>query len=386
MKLKGIRSIALLVAAVILVIGSVAGIAAAGGEERDEEFRWDACYWWETPPLTAYERQQMKDIMVHIFNHYFGMDISRKSPKELVELGYAIGHQNQQKALRLFWSYAEERGFELPLGILDVPAEPRQEFIPRPDAYYWWEFIDPERWCDEWLTRMKKEFPDIDIMRLTPEEMDDLLNPPAPPLRLIPIEEKKQCPGVHAVFGRARTYTSEAEIREWLDRLFEVIGGDPPLCGQLRCAFFVRTLAVSGSGYVTVDLDADRATREEVVRLAPKIYAVITQRAEELGIEDVPVAFRHTRLVRLPYNCRSGEPVRMEKIIPPLPAACFMRFKRQGLDFEIIQQLLMADRVEIAPATMEPLVPEEVPLPTPRVSSSSAAPKPPAHQEKDRRP
>ena len=394
MKLKGIRTIALLLAAAILVIGSVAGMAAAGAAERsghqsfgevfsgDEGWRYDACYWWQAPPLTPDEREQMKNIMVHIFNHYFGIDISRKSPIELVELGYAIGHEKQQKALRLFWSYAEQRGFELPPGTLDVPAVPRDEFVAPPDAYYWWEFIDPERWCDEWIARMKEEFPDIDIMRLTPEEVDDLLNPPAPPLRLVPVEEKRQRPGVIAAYGRVPTYSDEAEIRDWLDRLFEVISSDPPLFRQLRYSFFVRSLGVFYTGYIRVDLDADQVTREDVVTLAPKIYAVIAERAQEFGIEDVPVSFHLTRMFRLLYDPKEGEPIAVEEVIPPLPAACFIRLKRQGLDFETIRQLLIDDTVDTARATMEPLVPEEVPLPTPWVSSSSAAPEPPAQQKK----
>ncbi|MCL0095878.1 hypothetical protein M1O52_05110 [Dehalococcoidia bacterium] len=61
MKLKGIEGIALLAAAILLVIGSVAGLAvAAGGGDSggNEEFEWnwDACYWWEALPISPHHQ------------------------------------------------------------------------------------------------------------------------------------------------------------------------------------------------------------------------------------------------------------------------------------------------------------------------------------------
>ncbi|MCL0058490.1 S1 family peptidase [Dehalococcoidia bacterium] len=57
MKLKGIKTIALLLAAVILVIGSVAGLAVAAGGGAREEYTpaADAYYWWE---FVAPERRE----------------------------------------------------------------------------------------------------------------------------------------------------------------------------------------------------------------------------------------------------------------------------------------------------------------------------------------
>ncbi|MCL0058613.1 hypothetical protein M1O47_02905, partial [Dehalococcoidia bacterium] len=89
MKLKGIKTIALLAAAILLVIGSVAGIAAAGAGDSagDEEFEWnwDACYWWgwDGLELPLYQRKQVRDILVLILDTYFGIDISRMTSEEM---------------------------------------------------------------------------------------------------------------------------------------------------------------------------------------------------------------------------------------------------------------------------------------------------------------
>ncbi|MCL0056562.1 hypothetical protein M1N81_03270, partial [Dehalococcoidia bacterium] len=118
------------------------GIAAAGagdgGGDEEFEWNWDACYWWEALPISPHHQQQAREVGILIFDRYFGIDISAMSPQELEELWDMIGHQNQEKALALFTQYATAKGFEVP----GMPA-PREEFIPPPDATYWWEFIDP---------------------------------------------------------------------------------------------------------------------------------------------------------------------------------------------------------------------------------------------------
>ncbi|MCL0079297.1 S1 family peptidase [Dehalococcoidia bacterium] len=296
MKPKGIKTIALLLAAVILVIGSVAGMAAAdvGDSGGDEEFEWnwDACYWWEALPISPHHQQQAREVGILILDRYFGIYISAMSPQELEELWDMIGHQNQEKAERLFAHYAREKGFQIPG--MPAPRE-EEEFIPPPDATYWWEFVDPE-FRDEAIRRAKAEFPEVDVMTLTLEKYDHLINPPPPPLRLLTIQERKQYRGTITAFGTPRTYTAEAEIRDWFDRLLEAITFPPPFTAYLSYAYSVRSLGLCWTGFIRVDLCANKVTEEQLLALGPKIYAVIAESAERLGIGDVPVAFHRTVL------------------------------------------------------------------------------------------
>ncbi|MCL0063895.1 hypothetical protein M1N83_01620, partial [Dehalococcoidia bacterium] len=121
MKPKGIKTIALLLAAITLVVGSVAGMVAAGAGDSggDEQFRcgegWrmDARYWWEALPISPHHQQQAREVGILIFDRYFGTDISAMSFQELDELWDVIGHENQEKAERLFAQYATGKGFEI---------------------------------------------------------------------------------------------------------------------------------------------------------------------------------------------------------------------------------------------------------------------------------
>ncbi|MCL0076508.1 hypothetical protein M1O12_00490, partial [Dehalococcoidia bacterium] len=171
--------------------------------------------------------QQAREIGILIFDGYFGIDISAMSWQELDELWDVIGHENQEKAERLFAQYATEKGFEIP----GMPA-PRKEFIPPPDARYWWEFICPEL-RDDAIARAKMELPEmlrsywecadwkgvelpiprpeeLCVMTLTLEEYEQILAPPRFPLGRVGIEEwyERFFPGttIVAVFGRPRTY------------------------------------------------------------------------------------------------------------------------------------------------------------------------------------
>ncbi|MCL0039137.1 hypothetical protein M1N46_02740 [Dehalococcoidia bacterium] len=332
MKLKGIKGIALLVAVVLLLMGAMAAISAAGGEERHDEFRWDARYWWEALPLTAYERQHVREIMVLIFDRYFGTDITRMSPKEFEELGATMGPEKEKEALRLFGQYAEKRGFEVPVGI-PVPGE-------RPaEVTYWWELVDPEyraaaiaraerdipqrlrnrrQLAEEWGVEVCLPCPDeINVMTLTPEDYRLLLNPPPLPLRLWSIDEMRAVPDVVAVYGRARTYTTQADIQQWLDELrrlhhssMRIVWASSP---------HIITTGVDHRGYFSVGLNMDELTMKEAQALAPQIYVAISEKAERLGIQDVPVVFHLTKVRVLPGTVQSPEVVGTAGLPPAQP-------------------------------------------------------------------
>ncbi|MBT9159791.1 MAG: hypothetical protein DDT26_01056 [Dehalococcoidia bacterium] len=333
MRLKGIKGIDLLVAAALLLIALMGAIAAAGGEERRidvEDFNWDARYWWEAPPLTPYERQQVKEIMVLILDRYFGTDVSAMSPAEFEELGESLGPEREKEVLRLFERYAEKRGFEIPPGLFEMPVEvpAPDELIPPAGARYWWELVDPE-YRENAIAFAKKHIPEmlryywqlateegfevppgmprpeeVDVMRLTPEEYALILNPPLPPLRLLTIEgiieEMKGRPWFVAAYGRIPSYNTQTEIREWLDRLRELkdlIVPPPGTPWILPPA--TGFIAISSDGYLDVGLNRDKMDKlrinEEALALAFEIYALISERAETLGMQDVPVLFTLTR-------------------------------------------------------------------------------------------
>ncbi|MCL0034568.1 S1 family peptidase [Dehalococcoidia bacterium] len=309
MKLKGIRATALLLAAVILVISPVAGMAGGRGSDAPR-------YWWEEGDLTPHEREQAREIMVLIFDHYFAIDVSAMSPEEFEEVGLSIG---TEKILRLFTQYAEKRGFEIPGGIPDPRSLPVGEEYVHPvhltlaDVRYWWELVGPE--CREaTIAAVREMFPQVvDVMDMTPEEINLLLDPPPPPLRLLSLEERKEKrPTVDiAIYGRPRTYESQVEIREWLDRLRGVQEKLQPWAFSLESklegvragkllhpihGLVINSLGVCSTGYLRVGLNLDKLTREEALAFAAEIYPLIAESARAVGIQDVPVVFSLTKL------------------------------------------------------------------------------------------
>ncbi|MCL0063928.1 hypothetical protein M1N83_01800, partial [Dehalococcoidia bacterium] len=129
MKLKGIRTIALLLVAILLVIGSAAAMAAAGAEDRggDREWGMDDSYWWEVwwgeeAPLTPYQREQIGRITDLILDRYFGIEGSFvMSPGQFDKATSPLVGQ-EWEGLRLFGYYAQKRGFEVPAGVFDAPS------------------------------------------------------------------------------------------------------------------------------------------------------------------------------------------------------------------------------------------------------------------------
>ncbi|MBT9161166.1 MAG: hypothetical protein DDT26_02467 [Dehalococcoidia bacterium] len=307
MRLKGIKGIALLIAAVLLLVIPMAAIPAAAGEERHEEFRWDARYWWEALPLSPHYQQQVREIMVSVFDRYFETDISAMSPQKLEELWNAIDCESREKVLCLSAQYATTKGFQIP----GMPT-PREEFIPPAGATYWWEFVDPEL-REGAIVGAKEDIPEalrsvweltewkgvelpiprpenLDVMRLTPEEYNLILTPSFP-LGRIGVEEwiNRYFPGVDiiATFGRTRAYSNPAK---WFDRLREVTELTSPLFLPLmKSKSGIWTKGIDASGYISVWLDCRKLTRCEAVAIAPKIYAMIATKAEMVGVQDVPV-------------------------------------------------------------------------------------------------
>lgn len=299
-----LKSIALLVVAILLVLGSVAGIAAAGAEDKGSD------YWWEEPcclcSLTPYERQQMTEIMIRVFDRYFGIDISTMSPQEYLEVGLVLGSEGEEKLSRLVRQYAEKRGLDALRGIIpDPPLLRAEEEYKHPvhltpaDVTYWWELVSP-RCREATIAVIREEWPEIDvrdIMNMAPGEVTYLLNPPPPPLRLLSIEERKEKPAVVAIYGRARLYDSQDEIQEWLDKLSGVVEEFAPLafetCQAGKPVLLINRFGVCSTGYISVGLDGGRIKEiDEALTLAAEIYSVIAEKAEAVGIEHVPAVFR----------------------------------------------------------------------------------------------
>ncbi len=312
MKRKGIRTIVLLGVVALLLMALMAAIAAAGGGERGidvGDFNWDARYWWEVPPLTPYEREQVKEIMVFIFDRYFGIDVSTMSPEEFEDLGRSIGPGREKDVLLLFEYYTEKRGFQMPPGIFEMPVDISvlEEFMPPAEVSYWWELVDPEyreariaffqEIFEERFERYPEEFPfaEVNVRNMTPEEFERALSPPLPPLRLLTIEEiKREGPAIIAVYGRPRSYTAQTEIREWLDRLREVqelfiqqVFPETPAPTRL---FPINQIGIR-YGFLVVGLCKEELTINEALALASHIYALVSEKADRLGVQDVPVVF-----------------------------------------------------------------------------------------------
>jgi len=290
---KGMRTIALLLAAVFLIGGSVVGMVVAGSENRsaDQEFRTDALYWWEEQLcLTPYQRTQVRDIMVLIFGRYFGIDISRMTSDKLDELGALIGNEGKEKLPSLFEHYAQKKGFEIP-----EPPEPPAP-LPVLDVY-WWE-IAPKEYAEviieqiaeakgmsaeEVKERFGELFPGVDLWKMTFDEFNLFLNSlPRPPVRPVCLEEAKGDPSVIAVFGRIPTLATEREIKEFDAKLSAVIDKARPLLTNL----ITDASIAAWRGYISIAVPGDH------IPAAEQIYAVISEKAKSLfGIEDVPAIF-----------------------------------------------------------------------------------------------
>ncbi|MCL0098138.1 S1 family peptidase [Dehalococcoidia bacterium] len=226
MKLKGIKTIALLLAAVILVIGSVAGLAVAAG------------------------------------------------------------------------------------------GGAREEYTPAADAYYWWEFVAPER-RDNLIGVMEVELdakraagfdiPEVDVMRLTREELERLMDvaPPPPLPRVATMEKMWEGPAVIAVHGKPPSVLTQAGIEGWFDRLHNLtdllypsllLENLPPDIDVPYPCYAIETFGPAFYGYFLVILNRHNLTIEEAHLLVPGIHAAIAAKAETIGIEDVPVAFSYGRV------------------------------------------------------------------------------------------
>ncbi|MCL0077246.1 hypothetical protein M1O12_04440 [Dehalococcoidia bacterium] len=305
MKLKGIKTIALLAAAILLVIGSVAGIAAAGAGDSagDEEFEWnwDACYWWgwDGLELPLYQRKQVRDILVLILDTYFGIDISRMTSEEMDEVGRLIGYDGQEKVLRLFEHYAHKKGFEMP-----EPPEPPAPLPVEPEPY-WWEIVgDPEGEVeaimkqvaeakgmspDEVRERFCELFPGVDLWSMTFWEFDQFLDSlPRPPLKWGPVcfEELGRNPSIIGLFGRVPVFSTHQELEEFNRKLEEVTVAVAPLLRQLCRSEFPFVSAVISQGAISIGVYTDRLPN------AREVYQMIAEKAERLfGIENVPATF-----------------------------------------------------------------------------------------------
>ena len=297
MKLKGMRTIALLLAAVFLIGGSVAGTAAAGTEDKSSD------YWWEDSSLdclTPHERKQVRDIMILVMDRYFGIDVSRMSFEEMDEVGRSIGPEGLERARRLFEDYAQKKGFEVPEPLRPEPPLPPPAEVEDP---YWWEIAaNPEESVegiidqiaeakgmspDEVRTSFGELFPGVDLWNMTFYEFHHFVNSlPRPPLRPVCFEELRQSPYIIAVFGRVPALSTERELTEFNEKLNKVIDEVCPLlCKLPRCEFPLGTIGAF-RGAISISVRSDQLGRAE------EVYEIIAEKAESLfGIEDVPVVF-----------------------------------------------------------------------------------------------
>ncbi|MCL0060259.1 hypothetical protein M1O20_07320 [Dehalococcoidia bacterium] len=368
MKLKGIRTIALLVAAVILVIGSVAGLTVVRDRCGSDDLGYDAggiapghhcgvhhdpiarvqdipgpdygageeypackCYydiwkcttsrWWEVLPLTPYQREQVREIMLHVFDYHVGLEIRGMSACAFRGLATSMCPTLWEEGLRAFWYYAQERGLDFPRRILKAARQPTPPFIPPPDAYYWWEFVRPER--RESQIRVTKrdlevrreyamrrywyEIPEVDIMTLTPEQLRCLFDIPRLERRpwLLPLEEIRYTPGAIAVHGEVRQGLTKAEVLQWMDALHKVrdllclymlLENLPEDIEAPYPRYIIDSFATQIYGTLVLNFNTCNLTLEEAHSLIPGFYAKIAAKAEEIGIEAVPVVFTYGRV------------------------------------------------------------------------------------------
>jgi len=350
-----LKNIALLMAAVLLLIGSVAGVAgmaAAVAEHRcNEECRMDAsywrddCYWWETLPITPYEQQQVRGIMVLILDRYFGIDISRMSLEEFNEVGHAIGREAQEKALGLFEHYAQKRRFEVPSVLRDprlfeyyaekkaamrvVPERPDISAVPSGV----WKRITVRQWLEEGIAPQVRERQiaviksEIKVVKeVTPQLWENILNMtlwefnrfreglPPPLRRVASIQELSGNPYALAAFGKVPRLSTDAEIDDFADQLHTLrraLRGSFPW-PQAR----VTAVAVSNSSHPPALPFGDGALLVMVDCYdvpVDDIYRVISEKADALlGIQDVPVIFMVARLRPATPSARQSNPQERE--------------------------------------------------------------------------
>jgi hypothetical protein len=324
-----LKHIALLVVAILLVVGSASAIAIAGAEDamllkvgpagamaiaggEDEAGADDVSggvYWWEdleSDYLTPDEQRLFREIVVLIFDRYFGIDVSRMTSEEMCEVGRLIGPEGKEKYYRLLKEYAQQKGFEIP----EPPYEPCVA-PPVEEVYcgvYWWKVVDAESTLkvlfsqiaqmkgispEEVEERFGELFPGVDLWSMTLYEFDNFANsllqhPPLPPLPLEPVcfEELRLNPYTFALFGRVPVFATEEELREFIEKLEQILDKAEPLLLELPRCEFPFVLFDVYRGTIRVVVHSDPLARAE------EVYRIIAEKAESLfGIEEVPVVF-----------------------------------------------------------------------------------------------
>lgn len=279
---------------------------AVSRQEAENKGRNELGYWWETVPPE--QQEEMKEITVEVFEQFFpGIDILSVSLEEADQfLGALDPAVAEELALKL-WQYAEERGLLTPEERRSLERDIKgQGLIERPDekaatppVRYWWELLDPENReaeLDWWIKVLGEKYPDVDLLSLTPEEFSQLLNPP---LRFECLNEMRQHPAVVAVYGRIPLLHTQEEKRAWLDglrKLSELTAFAPrpdapagaPAAYCPDGGLIIVGHGVSGRGYYSVTFYQGAAITRDLIR---EIYALISRKAERVGIQDVPVVF-----------------------------------------------------------------------------------------------
>jgi hypothetical protein len=298
-----LKSIALLVVAMLLVAGSASAMAIAGAEDESGDYWWEDPYWWEDTfeedHLTPDERRLVIEMIKLIFNRYFGIDVSRMIGEELGKLGIYLGPEGQEKYARLAKEYGQRKGLEIPE---DQGYEPGA--APPVEDVYWWEIVGNPEGKVEWIKdqiaqakgmtpgeveeRFGELFPGVDLWRMTFYEFHNFVNSlPRPPIRpVVCFDELRRNPYIIAVFGRVPAFATEGELREFEEKLEQVVDKAWPLLQKLpRCKFPPAGIVVS-QGAISIAVYSDQLPRAE------EVYQIIAEKAERLfGIEDVPVTF-----------------------------------------------------------------------------------------------
>jgi len=315
MKLKGKRTIVSLLAAITMVMGSLAGMALAGAEDRGGGYP----YWWEDALdcYTPYEYEHWLgiEIVKLIMNRYFGIDVSRMTFEEMDEVGRLIGPEGQEQFHRLFKEYAQKKGFKVP-----ELLHPEQPVVPPPveDVYfYWWEVMNAEEVLEALFRRIAEAkgmspgevearfgelFHGVDLWEMSFEDFSQFLvslfRPPFRPvcyeglwvllrcpLRPVCFEELRLDPHIFALFGRVPAFSTQWEMMEFDEKLDQAMHKAWPLVREVLCGDEWQLIKVS-RGVLTIYVRSDSLPRAE------EVYEIIAEKAERLfGIEDVPVVF-----------------------------------------------------------------------------------------------
>ena len=336
-----IRSIVWVSIAVLLIMSSMGGITAAGVEDwsgrenfkewqrNDEEWRFDARYWWEVPPVTPYEREQIKDIMIKVLDRYFGIDISRMSPEEFA--GIAKCSQNEMEMLRLFGYYAQKREFEVPTGIFDAPPgfdeplgiparikpSPKGNRVYRTtEEIYWWKAVaNPKEEVnkimqdiagvkgmpsDEIEERFDELFPGVDLWEMSLVEFYYFVaNLPRKPIKVTCLEKERQQSHVMTVFGKTPELSTEYDIKRFDEKLLKIIRDIP---SSIWDSILANDLSLSDNRNPEVNIPVIMTGANQGVitiglpnqdlSVAKEVYDIISEKAKNLyKIVDVPVVF-----------------------------------------------------------------------------------------------